>query len=83
MPVNISSGSIVLTAVIKVSMFVQLFNSGGKLFQIWDGLGKNNKCTSQFEKILYDTSGHNPCLVCLVLIGNWSVGMSIKFSRAL
>ena len=39
MPDISSSGSMVLTAV--VSMLAQLFNSGGKLFQIWDVLGKN------------------------------------------
>ena len=43
MPDNISSWSMVLTAFPKFSMFVQLFRSGGKLFQIWEVLGKNEK----------------------------------------
>ena len=41
MPDMSSSGSMVLTADVNVSILVQLFNSGGKLFQIWDVLGKN------------------------------------------
>ena len=39
---RIFSGSMVLTTVIKASMMlVHLFNSGGKLFQIWDVLWIN------------------------------------------
>ena len=43
MPDRISSWSMVLTAFIKFSMFVQLFKSGGRLFQTWEVLGKNEK----------------------------------------
>ena len=73
---RISSRSMVLTAFIQFSMLVQLFKSGVKLFQTREVLGKNEKYMSQFLRILYDRS----CLVCLLLMAKWSVGMSIKFS---
>ena len=50
---RISSRSMVLTAFIKFSMLVQLFKSGGKLFQTWEVLGKNEKIyESIFENSL-------------------------------
>ena len=53
MPDNISSRSMVLTAFAKLSMLVQLFKSGGKLFQTWEVLGKNEKVyESIFENSL-------------------------------
>ena len=51
-PNQISSHSIVLIA--EVNVYQKIFNAGGKLFRIWDVLGKNEQISHEsiFENYL-------------------------------